>query len=98
MYSNIYDIAVRSESVRVEFTGQWSEVRIGTAQFLIIHDDQAWGTLETLLLTLLNFARTVADDRNEKLEQYDSRSDESKIWLGSDVRDRIDLMHNPKPR
>ena len=86
MFSCINDITVKSETVRIEFYVDWAEVRIGNAEFTIIHENVALGTLPDLLESLLEFAKTVAADRGEKLEQFDARSDSGRIWMGKDVR------------
>lgn len=86
MFSCMTDITVKSESVRIEFYVDWAEVRIGNAEFTIIHENVALGTLPDLLESLLEFAKTVAADRGEKLEQFDARSDSGRIWMGKDVR------------
>lgn len=86
---NYYDISIRSESVRIEFYVDWAEVRIGNAEFTIIHENVALGTLPDLLESLLKFAKTVAAERGEILEQFDPRSDDGIMWMGKDVRGQM---------
>jgi len=89
MYESMNDISVRSETVRIEFYVDWAEVRIGNAEFTIIHENVALGTLPDLLDSLLEFAKTVAAERGEKLEWFDPRSDDGIMWMGKDVRGQM---------
>jgi len=89
MFECMNDITVRSESVRIEFYVDWAEIRIGNAEFTIIHENVALGTLPDLLESLLEFAKTVAAERGETFEQFDARSDDGVLWMGKDVRGQM---------
>jgi len=86
------DICLRSETVRIEFSLDWAEVRIGNAEITVMHDTILQpglndDNLDCVLLGLLDFAKAIAEDRGEKLEWFDPRSDDGVMWMGKDVRD-----------